>query len=73
MAKQDDRSDNVEKLQQMIQNTEENLRESRDFLKAHGDEMAAQDRADIQAKNQRREESIDGFRSEIQDENARME
>lgn len=71
MAKPDDRSDNVEKLQNMIQNTMENIRESQDFVKAHGSEMNAEEKANIQAKNQRRADSIEGFRSEIQDENAR--
>jgi small acid-soluble spore protein (thioredoxin-like protein) len=68
MAKPDDRSDNVEKLQEMVQNTMENMREARDDLKAHGEEMSQEDRADIEAKNQRREESIEGFREEIRDE-----
>lgn len=71
MAKPDDRSDNVEKLQQMIDNTMENIRESRDYMKAHADEMSAEQRAQMQAKNERREQSIEGFRSEIKDENQR--
>ena len=68
MEKPDNRSDNVDKLQEMIANTQENIRESRDFLKAHGDEMRDEDRTALEAKNARREESIDGFRSEIKDE-----
>jgi len=68
MAKPDDRSDNVDKLQDMIADTMENIRESRDYLKAHGDQMPAEQKAEMQAKNQRREESIEGFRSEIKDE-----
>jgi len=68
VAKPDDRSDNVEKLQEMIADTMGNIRESRDFINAHGNEMNPQDRADLEAKNQRREESIEGFRREIQDE-----
>lgn len=71
MAKPDDRSDNVEKLQDMIQDTMENIRESQDYVKAHGSEMNSDEKANIEAKNQRREESIEGFRSEIQDESAR--
>lgn len=73
MAKPDDRSDNVEKLQEMIQNTMENIRESRDYVKAHADELTPEERANIEQKNQRREESIEGFCSEIQDENARLQ
>lgn len=68
MPKPDDRSDNVEKLQDMLQNTEQNIRESQDYLRAHGDEISAKEKQDIEEKNQRREESIDGFRAEIQDE-----
>jgi len=68
MPKPDDRSDNVEKLQDMLQDTEQNIRESQDYLRAHGDEISAEEKQDIEAKNQRREESIDGFRAEIQDE-----
>ncbi|MBX6353824.1 MAG: small acid-soluble spore protein Tlp [Thermoflavifilum sp.] len=66
--KPDDRSDNVEKLQQMIQNTMANMRETRDFLKAHGEEMRPQDKAALEAKNERRERAIEGFRQEIQNE-----
>lgn len=68
MPKPDDRSDNVEKLQDMLQDTEQNIRESQDYLRAHGDEISAEEKQDFEAKNQRREESIDGFRAEIQDE-----
>ncbi|MCL6632797.1 MAG: small acid-soluble spore protein Tlp [Alicyclobacillus herbarius] len=68
MAKPDDRSDNVEKLQRAIQNTMANLREANDFLKAHEEEMKASDRAAIEAKNERRERAIEGFREEIKDE-----
>lgn len=68
MPKPDDRSDNVERIANAIDNTMENLRESRDFLKAHGDEMHAEDKADLTAKNERREHAIQGFREEIKDE-----
>lgn len=68
MAKPDDRSDNVEKLQTMIQTTMENMRDTRDYLKAHCDEISNDERATLEAKNQRREEAIQGFRSEIKDE-----
>jgi small acid-soluble spore protein (thioredoxin-like protein) len=68
MAKPDDRSDNVEKLQEMIQNTMENLRESEDFLAAHAGDTASEDVAVLEEKNRRREQSIEGFRNEIKDE-----
>ncbi|WP_340701309.1 small acid-soluble spore protein Tlp [Brevibacillus borstelensis] len=73
MAKPDNRSDNVEKLQEMIQNSMENMRETRDYLNAHGDEISAEEKANLQQKNERREESIEGFRSEIKDEASQME
>jgi small acid-soluble spore protein (thioredoxin-like protein) len=62
----DDRSDNVEKLQEMIVNTEDNIQEAEDTMQnVNGDE-----RAQIEAKNERRRESIDAMRSEIKDENS---
>ncbi|MGK5508368.1 small acid-soluble spore protein Tlp [Brevibacillus formosus] len=70
MAKPDDRSDNAEKLQQMISNTEENIRESEDYLAAHAGEISGEERANLEAKNQRREESIEGYRAEIKDESS---
>jgi small acid-soluble spore protein (thioredoxin-like protein) len=68
MPKPDDRSDNVEKIARAIDNTMENHRDSEDFLKAHGDEMNANDKADLSDKNERREQAIRGFREEIKDE-----
>lgn len=60
----DDRSDNVEKLQDMVQNTIENIEKAQETAEfASGEE-----RERIQAKNQRREDSIDAFRAEISDE-----
>jgi small acid-soluble spore protein (thioredoxin-like protein) len=70
LAKPDDRSDNVEKLQGAIQNTMANMREANDFLKAHGAEMNAEDREALENKNDRRERAIQGFREEIKDEAA---
>lgn len=70
MPKPDDRSDNAEKLQEMLQNTEESIRESQGYIAAHEGEMSAEEKANIEAKNQRREESVEGFRSEIEDESS---
>lgn len=62
--KPDDRSDNVEKLQDMIQNTEENINEANATM-----EFAAEHEVqNIKAKNKRREKSIDAMKSEVQDE-----
>ncbi|KMY49683.1 small acid-soluble spore protein Tlp [Peribacillus loiseleuriae] len=60
----DDRSDNVEKLEDMIQNTMENIEAAEETLEfASGDGRNA-----IKEKNQRRQESIESFKSEIEDE-----
>ena len=68
MPKPDDRSDNVDRIANNIQNTMANLRASPDFLKAHSDEMNAKDREALEAKNDRRERAIEGLREEIADE-----
>ncbi|WP_429841871.1 small acid-soluble spore protein Tlp [Brevibacillus sp. FIR094] len=70
MAKPDDRSDNAEKLQNMISNTEENIRESEAYLASNAGEISEEERTSLEAKNQRREESIDGYRAEIKDESS---
>lgn len=68
MAKPDNRADNVEHLQQHIQNTEQNLHEAEQYLDEHADEISATELNDIQAKNENRKESLQKFKSEIQDE-----
>lgn len=60
----DDRSDNVEKLQNMVQNTIWNMEEAEDAMRFASDEQREQ----IVAKNKRRRESIEGMREEIKDE-----
>ena len=68
-SKPDDRSDNVEKLQDMVQNTIENIEQAHETMQfADGEE-----RARIEAKNARREESIQAMRNEIKDEAAARE
>lgn len=62
----DDRSDNVEKLQDMVQNTIHNIEEANESLEF----ATGEQRQQIKEKNQRREESIEAFRNEIQDEAA---
>lgn len=61
----DNRSDNVEKLQEMVQNTIENMEEAEDTLDG---QTSAEDRSGIEAKNARREEAIEFMRAEIKDE-----
>ncbi|KZZ82723.1 MULTISPECIES: small acid-soluble spore protein Tlp [Bacillaceae] len=60
----DDRSDNVEKLQDMVQNTIQNIEKSHDSLAMANEK----DRREIEEKNKRREDSIAAMRTEIQDE-----
>jgi small acid-soluble spore protein (thioredoxin-like protein) len=61
----DDRSDNVEKLQSMIQHTIGNMEAAEESLTFTDSEEQKQQ---IEAKNERRRESIDSFRAEIKDE-----
>ncbi|MEF3310985.1 small acid-soluble spore protein Tlp [Paenibacillus sp. GYB004] len=68
MAKPDDRSDNVEKLQNMKQNTIGNLEEAENYLAEHADEISATEKQDIEQKNENRRASISGFQSEMEDE-----
>ena len=68
MPKPDDRSDNVEKLQEHIEHTFENLDDAEDYLAAHEEDMRSEQEAAIEAKNRRRRQAIEGFRDEIEDE-----
>jgi len=60
----DDRSDNVEKLQDMIHDTLENIDEAEEHMEWGSEEEQEQ----IKAKNKRRKEAVEGFRNEIKDE-----
>ncbi len=68
MAKPDDRSDNVRKLQDSIQNTILKFREGQDYLSEHADEISGEEKHQIEEKNARRLNSISGFREEVKDE-----
>ncbi|TSB46528.1 small acid-soluble spore protein Tlp [Alkalicoccobacillus porphyridii] len=68
MAKPDDRSDNAERIKQNIANTEQKIQETEDLIAAHGNEMDEHDKQDIEAKNERRETSINALRHEVEDE-----
>ncbi|WP_166242100.1 small acid-soluble spore protein Tlp [Paenibacillus turpanensis] len=68
MAKPDNRADNVEKMQEMIQHTQENMHEAQEYLNEFGDEMTAEQRGNMEEKNERRRASIEKFREEIKDE-----
>ncbi|RHW42145.1 small acid-soluble spore protein Tlp [Neobacillus notoginsengisoli] len=63
--KPDDRSDNVEKLQEMIHNTIENMERAEETLAlSDSDETKRQ----VEEKNARRRESIEAMRMEVKDE-----
>lgn len=62
----DDRSDNVEKLQDTVQDTIENIEAAHETLQ--NEDMTEEQRQQILDKNKRREESIEGMRAEIKDE-----
>lgn len=62
--KPDNRSDNVEKLASMIQDTEENINKAEQTM-ANGNGAKEEQ---IEKKNARRRESIKGMRAEILDE-----
>ncbi|QMV44584.1 small acid-soluble spore protein Tlp [Cohnella cholangitidis] len=68
MAKPDDRSDNVAKLQEAVQNTIENLEESEHYLDEHSEELNPQEADVLTAKNEGRRNAIQSMRSEIEDE-----
>ncbi len=61
----DDRSDNVEKIQENIDDTIRNMEAAEDMM-ARTDNP--QTKAELKAKNNRREEALDGLRKEIKDE-----
>jgi small acid-soluble spore protein (thioredoxin-like protein) len=60
----DDRSDNKEKLENMIEDTIQNIEKSEETLK----NSSGEDKQQIVAKNNRRKEAIEGFKEEIKDE-----
>ena len=68
MAKPDNRSDNEVHLQKHIDHTIANLREAKEYLNEHSREIAPDEKKAIEAKNQRRKESIEGFIAEKKDE-----
>lgn len=68
MAKPDNREDNVPRIQRAISNTIRNLREAEDYLDEHADEIGEEERRRIEAKNERRRQSIQGLRDEVRDE-----
>ncbi|CAG7648296.1 small acid-soluble spore protein Tlp [Paenibacillus allorhizosphaerae] len=73
MAKPDNRADNVEHLQKNINHTIGNMEEAEEYLAEHADEISPQEKQQIEAKNERREQSLQSFRSEIKDESSHQQ
>ena len=63
--KPDNRRDNVEKIQNNIDNTIKNYRETERMIAITDDEKSVKD---LKEKNERRKQSLEGMKSEIQDE-----
>lgn len=61
----DDRSDNVEKIQQNINHTIKNMEMTEDRMLGESDRKT---RKDMREKNQRRRDALEGMRREIKDE-----
>ncbi|MCO1604154.1 MULTISPECIES: small acid-soluble spore protein Tlp [Desulfosporosinus] len=68
MAKPDNRADNEVHLQEHINHTLAKLHAAEDYLDEHADEIKADEKQAIEAKNDRRKESIDYFIAEKKDE-----
>ncbi|QYR23811.1 small acid-soluble spore protein Tlp [Paenibacillus sp. sptzw28] len=68
MAHPDNREDNVSNLQNAIENTEENMNEAEEYLNEHADEISSEEQSNVESKNARRSESIEGLTSEMRDE-----
>lgn len=63
--KPDDRRDNVEKIQASIDHTIKNIKLTEKTIAESDD---AKEKKSLQAKNERREDALQGFRQEIKDE-----
>lgn len=63
--KPDDRRDNVDRIQENIDNTIQNIRLAEDIIEVTSDEKT---KRDLSEKNKRREESLSSLRQEIKDE-----
>ena len=63
--KPDDRTDNVDRIQNNIDNTIENYRLGEEMIEKTSDQKMKQE---LIEKNERREQSLNGMREEIRDE-----
>ena len=68
MSKPENRADDQVHLQEHIGNTVANLHKAEDYLNEHEDEITAGRKQKIEAENDRREESIKGFETKLNNE-----
>ena len=68
MAKPDNRSDNEVHLQQHIDQTQQNIQEAEAYLNEFADEISEDEKNAIEAKNNRRRNSMQSFIEEKKDE-----
>ncbi|GAF66646.1 hypothetical protein BTS2_3548 [Bacillus sp. TS-2] len=68
MANKDDRSNNAERIEKIIQNTEGNLKETENVLNSFEGELSSDERKRLNEKKQQREESLNVLREELKDE-----
>jgi len=68
VARPDGRTENVDRLQKMLKNTEENMNEAQEYLAEHGEELAPAQAEAIREKNERRRANIDQLQGEIEEE-----
>ena len=61
----DDRSDNVERIQENINHTIRNMELAEDMMDKTPDSKS---KKDLEEKNERRRDALEGFRREIKDE-----
>lgn len=64
-SKPDDRRDNVERIQNNIDNTVGKIEAAKEMMAVTDNDKMKED---LEQKNERREEALDGMRQEIRDE-----
>ncbi|MCI3920818.1 small acid-soluble spore protein Tlp [Paenibacillus sp. TRM 82003] len=68
MARPDGRTENVKRLNKQVKHTIENLNEAQEYLQEHAEELAPQEAASIEAKNERRRANVDNLEDEMEEE-----
>ncbi|RUS46823.1 small acid-soluble spore protein Tlp [Cohnella sp. AR92] len=68
MSKPDDRSNNAQRIQNAKSNTVGNIQETEDYLDEHADEISGEETSQLERKNARRRQAVQGFEEEIADE-----